>query len=380
MKRRNSFEKGEDRAKIKIALRAEEYNETFSKFLDGKEIAKSAKSEMKIKVKKLSDKILNSVHLTEVKSDLRYLNDAVRNIYLGSLANAWTWVHRFYEYDDPDDEEEYSRETILLDNYQTSLENSISDLSQELSLGKKQMLSLLKNENDSYCKFKNRIKNISGGIQKFTKSVISDIESGFALLKSVKNVGLEKCRAERWKYAQKWLHSKGLNEFGDSSRKGLPRVEDDDGNIILVPQKRRHQGLAQWELRLVNLQIKYPGRPWEAMMPQIKLPPEPVWSWQDQSGTWNPYNDSVIETIENAMKKHQSSVDIQSAGRTYRISISGNTQTNLTTGGSRVIRRTMESHYDRDWCCENCGYRMTDAKSKICTNCNHKRKLKRRRF
>ena len=327
------------------------------------------------------------VHLTEVKSDIRYLDDALRNIYLGALANAWTWVHRFYEYDDPDDEEEYSRETALLDTYQNSLEDSISDLIQELNLEKKHVDNLLRDQ-DSYRKFKSRISNISRGIEKFTKSVISDIESGFALLKSVKNIGLEKRRAEQWTYAQMWLSQKGLNEFGldrssrdshEDSNTGLPRVES-DGKVMLIPQKRRHRGLDQWILCLVNLQMKYPGRPWESMIPQRKLPPEPVWSWQDQSGTWNPYNDHVIETIENAMKARRSTVDIRSAGRTYRISMSAKTQTNTSTGGSRVIRRTMELFSERDWCCEGCGYRMTDAKSKLCTNCNHKRSKRRRRF
>ena len=225
-----------------------------------------------------------------MKSDVRYLDDALRNIYLGACANAWTWVHRFYEYDDPDDEEEYDRETTLLDTYQNNLEDSISDLTQELDLKTKHVVELLKDQ-DSYREFKKRIRNISHGIEKSTKSLISDIESGFALLKNVKDVGLEKRRAEQWTYAQKWLSSKGLNEFGlegsSSSvledKSGLSRVER-DGEIILIPQKRRHRGLKEWILRLVNLQIKYPGRPWEAMIPQRKLPPEPVWSWQDQSG------------------------------------------------------------------------------------------------
>ena len=225
-----------------------------------------------------------------MKSDVRYLDDALRNIYLGACANAWTWVHRFYEYDDPDDEEEYDRETTLLDTYQNNLEDSISDLTQELDLKTKHVVELLKDQ-DSYREFKKRIRNISHGIEKSTKSLISDIESGFALLKNVKDVGLEKRRAEQWTYAQKWLSSKGLNEFGlegsSSSvledKSGLSRVER-DGEIILIPQKRRHRGLKQWILRLVNLQIKYPGRPWETMIPQRKLPPEPVWSWQDQSG------------------------------------------------------------------------------------------------
>ena len=153
----------------------------------------------------------------------------------------------------------------------------------------KHVVELLKDQ-DSYRDFKNRIRNISRGIEKSTKSLISDIESGFALLKNVKDVGLEKRRVEQWTYAQKWLSSKGLNEFGlkgSSSvledKSGLPRVER-DGKIVLIPQKRRHRGLKDWILRLVNLQIKYPGRPWEAMIPQRKLPPEPVWSWQDQSG------------------------------------------------------------------------------------------------
>ena len=101
---------------------------------------------------------------------------------------------------------------------------------------------------------------------------------------------------------------------------------------------------------------------------------------ESNTGTWNPYNDLVIETIEEALKAGKSTVDIQSAGRTYRINMSGKTQTNLTTGGSRVIRRTMELFSKRDWCCQSCGYRMTDAKSKICTNCNHKRAKRRRRF
>ena len=61
LKRRNSFEKGEDRAKIKLALRAQEYNETFSKFLDCKATARNAKSNLKVTVEKIKSEILSSV-------------------------------------------------------------------------------------------------------------------------------------------------------------------------------------------------------------------------------------------------------------------------------------------------------------------------------
>ena len=86
LKRRNSFE-GQDQ-KIKVALRAQEYNETYSKFLDCSDTAKNAKSTLRDTVESFKDKVLSSVHLTEVKSDVRYLDDALRNIYLGACANA----------------------------------------------------------------------------------------------------------------------------------------------------------------------------------------------------------------------------------------------------------------------------------------------------
>ena len=179
-----------------------------------------------------------------------------------------------------------------------------------------------------------------------------------------------------------------MNEFGCHTEiealnigGGLKTVRnDDDGSIVLLPQKRRHRNLEQWVLRLINLQIRYPGRPWESLIPQQKVRPESVWSWQDQSGTWNPYNDQVIEIIEDARKSGKNVVNIESAGRKYQINVTGKSQTNLETNGSRVIRRTMELYSKRDWCCENCGYHMGDAKSKICTDCNHRRRKRYKHF
>lgn len=370
LQRQTSVEAANDRVKWKQSVRAEEYNNAFSKFLTYQSVAKNAKSELAKHVKRTKTRIQNSEKIPDTVADMRYLSDAVEEVYLGSLANAWTWVYRYFEYDDPDDEDEYSREVNLLDNYQDDLEHSISGLSELVEM-KSSELDVILNDAAAYFHFKDRVSKMTTSIRRFRQSVVSDIEKGFPMLAKVTNVGLQEKRKIAWQYAQQWLRRKGLDEFGRALSKKLP-------DMTLKATRRRHRTLPQWTLRLIKLQHDFPGRPWEDLIPLKTSPPEPVWAWQDSSGTWNPYNDEAIDTIEHARTKGLASVEIGSAGRKYRIDIRSNRQTNVQTGGSRVIRRTMEPPETRAWCCTACGYRMGDGKIKICQGCNRKRTKRKR--
>jgi len=99
------------------------------------------------------------------------------------------------------------------------------------------------------------------------------------------------------------------------------------------------------------------GFEWEARERDLELEssrPRPVWAWRDDHGIWNPYSDENIRKIEEASAAGDQTLIITSSGRRYRLDLRSRAQTNLETGGSRVIRRRVESN--SAWTCTRCSY------------------------
>uniref|UniRef100_A0A7S2R436 RBR-type E3 ubiquitin transferase n=1 Tax=Rhizochromulina marina TaxID=1034831 RepID=A0A7S2R436_9STRA len=111
------------------------------------------------------------------------------------------------------------------------------------------------------------------------------------------------------------------------------------------------------------------GMEWQARERDAELEnsqPRPIWSWRDDSNTWNPYSDENMRKIEEARVAGDQTLIITSSGRRYRLDLHRMTQTNLETNGSRTIRRKMESN--SSWTCPRCSYHNT-GDSVVCMMC-----------
>ncbi|XP_070586563.1 LOW QUALITY PROTEIN: probable E3 ubiquitin-protein ligase DTX2 [Erythrolamprus reginae] len=70
-----------------------------------------------------------------------------------------------------------------------------------------------------------------------------------------------------------------------------------------------------------------------------------VWEWQNDEGSWLPYEMSVCVYLEQAFSLSSPQVDLGTFGYNYGIDFVSQTQTNKTTGYQRRIRRCVDSPY-----------------------------------
>lgn len=68
-------------------------------------------------------------------------------------------------------------------------------------------------------------------------------------------------------------------------------------------------------------------------------PPSALWEWADDDGTFKPYDQRTIDTIEDAAAAGKMSTSLQLGSASYTIDLAGMQQTNDATGFSRAIRR-----------------------------------------
>lgn len=70
-----------------------------------------------------------------------------------------------------------------------------------------------------------------------------------------------------------------------------------------------------------------------------------VWEWQNDEGSWFPYEMNVCVYLEQAFSLSSPQVDLGPFGYNYGIDFVSQTQTNKTTGYQRRIRRCVDSPY-----------------------------------
>uniref|UniRef100_A0A8C5RW92 E3 ubiquitin-protein ligase n=1 Tax=Laticauda laticaudata TaxID=8630 RepID=A0A8C5RW92_LATLA len=70
-----------------------------------------------------------------------------------------------------------------------------------------------------------------------------------------------------------------------------------------------------------------------------------VWEWQNDEGSWFPYEMNVCVYLEQAFSLSNPQVDLGPFGYNYGIDFVSQTQTNKTTGYQRRIRRCVDSPY-----------------------------------
>ncbi|XP_039190574.1 probable E3 ubiquitin-protein ligase DTX2 isoform X2 [Crotalus tigris] len=70
-----------------------------------------------------------------------------------------------------------------------------------------------------------------------------------------------------------------------------------------------------------------------------------VWEWQNNEGSWFPYEMNVCVYLEQAFSLNSPQVDLGPFGYNYGIDFVSLTQTNKTTGYQRRIRRCVDSPY-----------------------------------
>ncbi|XP_032072088.1 probable E3 ubiquitin-protein ligase DTX2 isoform X2 [Thamnophis elegans] len=70
-----------------------------------------------------------------------------------------------------------------------------------------------------------------------------------------------------------------------------------------------------------------------------------VWEWQNDEGSWFPYEMNICVYLEQAFSLSSPQVDLGPFGYNYGIDFVSQTQTNKTTGYQRRIRRNVDSPY-----------------------------------
>ncbi|XP_061115418.1 E3 ubiquitin-protein ligase DTX1-like [Conger conger] len=70
-----------------------------------------------------------------------------------------------------------------------------------------------------------------------------------------------------------------------------------------------------------------------------------VWEWENDSGSWTPYDMEICVTIQNAYEKQHPWLDLTSLGFCYLIDFNGMAQTNRQSQRKRRLRRRMDLAY-----------------------------------
>ncbi|MGH0181184.1 UNVERIFIED_CONTAM: hypothetical protein FKN15_012505 [Acipenser sinensis] len=70
-----------------------------------------------------------------------------------------------------------------------------------------------------------------------------------------------------------------------------------------------------------------------------------VWEWENDSGSWTPYDMEICVTIQNAYEKQHPWLDLTSLGFCYLIDFNSMTQTNRQSQRKRRLRRRMDLAY-----------------------------------
>uniref|UniRef100_A0A8C9R6W1 E3 ubiquitin-protein ligase n=1 Tax=Scleropages formosus TaxID=113540 RepID=A0A8C9R6W1_SCLFO len=70
-----------------------------------------------------------------------------------------------------------------------------------------------------------------------------------------------------------------------------------------------------------------------------------VWEWENDNGSWTPYDMEICVTIQNAYEKQHPWLDLSSLGFCYLINFNSMAQTNRQTQRRRRLRRRMDLAY-----------------------------------
>lgn len=70
-----------------------------------------------------------------------------------------------------------------------------------------------------------------------------------------------------------------------------------------------------------------------------------VWEWENDSGSWTPYDMEICVTIQNAYEKQHPWLDLTSLGFCYLIDFNSMSQTNKQSQRKRRLRRRMDLAY-----------------------------------
>ncbi|KAG7480637.1 hypothetical protein MATL_G00058360 [Megalops atlanticus] len=70
-----------------------------------------------------------------------------------------------------------------------------------------------------------------------------------------------------------------------------------------------------------------------------------VWEWENDSGSWTPYDMEICVTIQNAYEKQHPWLDLTSLGFCYLIDFNSMSQTNRQSQRKRRLRRRMDLAY-----------------------------------
>lgn len=70
-----------------------------------------------------------------------------------------------------------------------------------------------------------------------------------------------------------------------------------------------------------------------------------VWEWENDNGSWTPYDMEICVTIQNAYEKQHPWLDLTSVGFCYLIDFNSMSQTNKQSQRKRRLRRRMDLAY-----------------------------------
>merc|ERR1719238_513968 len=111
----------------------------------------------------------------------------------------------------------------------------------------------------------------------------------------------------------------------------------------------------------------FKGVEWVARVEDTGKKKRAVWEWQDTSGVWNAFSDELTQRMEEALRVGESVIDVHDNHRKYRLDLIANIRTTSGSRASTPIRRVVVE--GSDWSCPGCTFH-NRATAKQCAVCN----------
>mmetsp|Transcript_109675 Transcript_109675/g.318727 ORF Transcript_109675/g.318727 Transcript_109675/m.318727 type:complete len:392 (+) Transcript_109675:904-2079(+) len=279
----------EEKVAMKAARQLKNYEMAFERYLNHKNAMETASKDLQ----KAMESSLRNLADDGVE-DLHQLRSAVDQVITSRGILAWSYVFKFYEFED----DSLERELQLFETLQGKLEHMTEDLQSRLT------------EVESHASAANSSALVSAAASSPSSSPGLEASGGGGS-------GVGKGKKPEVNGFQQWRQ--GVVHLMGAVRSFSGQVVDFANNTDLY-------GAVEWEFR-------------EKDEAQETDAPRVVWAWKDDSTTWNPFSDENIRIIEEAHQASESTVRITSGGRRYQVLF--RTTSTLQMQPTRIIDSTV---------------------------------------
>ena len=246
-----------------------------------------------------------------------FLTDAVTTIVRCRRVLAWSYVYKYYKFDD----EGMERELNLFEDYQGRLEHLT---------------------------------------RKLHDMVARDVSK---FLPDTK-------RSRKHKHGSGRSSSSGAGSGAGAGAGSAAGIADGSFGAFREQVQRYANALRRFLSSVLDFEQTskdFKGVEWVARVEDSGKKKRAVWEWQDTSGVWNAFSDELTQRMEEALRVGESVIDVQDNHRKYRLDLIANIRTTSGSRASTPIRRVVVE--GSDWSCPGCTFH-NRATAKQCAVCN----------